>query len=349
MIPTFLLLVFIFSLNNCFAAYGTKLNLSEYVKKYGTTVPFTTQEGVAGGGLVPFALLSGTKPWPFQSDPKPITKPHLGMWWITLPSADLNWISTGFNFTVFDRIEFGFANNYINIDEPFVAKQVGLDLDTDMFDISTKIQLIKESTYIPSVSVGMIYKHTNFDTPESFKKMGGKLYSNNSGFDFYAVATKLVFIPLPLFFPLPNPPMENMDCLPVPLLLNFGVKSTKSAQFGVTGFGNDRDAVFFGSAELVIAPDIFLDWDFLKGSLIYFGGEYVEGYDTGSNVIDGINDKLKTDRMWDLNLIFDTGKNLSVILAYLNTGDNNLQSNLEKMDNPSSMGKGFVLSLQYQF
>ena len=335
-----------------FAQYGTGVNLHELVRYYPTTAPFVTIEGVGGGGLIPHAHLVNTPFWPFpESDLKPIRKPKLSFWWITLPDADLNWLSTGIATTLFDRLEIGFANNYVNIDEPYIAEQVGLDLDMDMFSVTSKLLLIKESTYIPAVSVGMMYKHTNLDTPEAFKEMGSSLYSNNSGFDFYAVASKIVFLPLPKILPTPYAPqiIQDADCIPLPLHLTFGVKSTKSASFGLNGFGNDRDAVFFGSAQLVIPPDMFLPWDFLKGSLLFIGAEYIEGYDAGHNTIDGIGDELKTDRQWDIHLVWDNCKNFSIILAYLDTGNNNLQSNLEAMENPSAQGEGFVLSLQYQF
>jgi len=58
---------------------------------------------------------------------------------------------------------------------------------------------------------------------------------------------------------------------------------------------------------------------------------------------------LKTDRQWDFHIAWDNGKNFGIIAAYLDTGDNNLQSKLEAMDNPSAQGDGFVLTLQFQF
>jgi len=273
-----------------FAEYGTGINVEELASHYPITAPYVTPEGVGGGGLVPHAHLVGTSHWPFpKSDMKPIGKPHLSFWWITLPDADLNWVSTGVATTLFNRLEVGFAHNYIDIDEPSVAEHVGLELDIDMFSLTSKLLLIEESTYIPAVSVGMMYKHTNLDTPELFKQMGSRLYSDNSGFDYYVVATKILFLPLPKLIPTPYAPaiIQNSKCLPLPILLDFGVKSTKSVGLGINGFGNDRDEVFFGSADLVIPPDMFIGWEFLKGSSLIIGAEYVDDYETGHNRIDG--------------------------------------------------------------
>lgn len=335
-----------------FAQYGTGVDLEELASYYPVTAPYVGLEGAGGGGLVPHAHLIGTSHWPFpKSDVKPIRKPKLSFWWVTLPDADLNWFSTGIATTLFNRLELGFSNNYVNIDEPYVAEQVGLDLDIDMFSVTSKLLLVEESTYIPAISVGMMYKHTNLDTPELFKEMGSSLYTNNSGFDFYAVASKVIFLPLPKLLPTPYAPaiIQEANCMPLPLLLNFGVKSTKAVGLGVNGFGNDRDAVFFGNAELIIPPGMFLPWDFLKGSSLIIGAEYLEGNDAGHNVVDGIGDELKTDRQWDFHIVWDNGKNFALILVYTDTGNNNLQSNLEAMENPSAEGEGFTLSFQYQF
>jgi hypothetical protein len=293
-------------------------------------------DGVAGGGLVPHAHLAGVPHWPYQEeDMRFIRKPQLGSWYIGLPSADLNWVMVGGNITFFDRLELGLAFNYINIDEPasVAVDQLGLDLDNNLVALSGKLLLVKESKWIPAISVGAIYKYTNFDNLELFEQEGEKMYSNNEGVDFFAVASKTFFIPLP-----------NMD-LPLPLFVNAGIKSTKGQQLGVVGFGNERDEVFFASTALLLPVDVLFPFISKKVGLFFLGFEYVDDVNVGENSLG----PMKTKRMWDVHLVYDTCKHLSFILAYLNTGSNNLQESVRNNVNPSGLGDGIALSVQYQF
>lgn len=263
-----------------------------------------------------------------------IRKPQLGSWYIGLPSADLNWVMVGGNTTFFDRLELGLAFNYINIDEPasVAVNELGLDSDNNLVALSGKLLLVKESKWIPAISVGAIYKYTNFDNL-AYEEQKIKMYSDNEGVDFFAVASKTFFIHLP-----------NME-LPLPLFLNAGIKSTKAQQLGIVGFGNERDEVFFASTALILPVDVLFPFISKKVGTLFLGFEYVDDVNVGKNAIG----TMKTRRMWDVHLVYDTCKNLSFILAYLNTGSNNLQKSIRNDENPSGLGDGVAFSIQYQF
>ena len=318
------------------SADARRLTPEEAAAPYPTTAPFTTTDGVAGGGLVPHAHLAGVPHWPYhEEDMEFIRKPQFGMWYIGLPKGDLNWFNFGGNVSVFDRLELGFAFNSVNIDEPasVAVDQLGLDLDNNVVALSGKLMLVKEKKWIPAISVGAIYKHTDFDNLDLFKQEGEKMYSNNDGVDFFAVASKTFFIPIP-----------NMD-LPLPLFVNAGIKSTKGQQLGVVGFGSERDEVFFGSTALLLPLDVIFPFVHKKSGIFILGFEYVDDIDVGMNSLG----PMKTKRMWDVHLVYDTCKDLSFILAYLNTGSNNLQESVRNNLNPSGLGDGIALSMQYQF
>jgi hypothetical protein len=306
----------------------------EAAKSYSITAPYTTTDGVAGGGLVPHAYLSGVSHWPNpEGNMKIVNKPRLATWYVSLPEADLNWFSIGGNITMFNRLELGFAENYINIDEPasIATSEMGLDLDNNLVALSSKLLLVKEEKWLPEISIGAVYKYTNFDNLEVFEHEGKEMYSNNKGIDFFGVASKMFFIPLPHM------------ALPLPLFMNAGVKSTKAQQLGVVGFGDERDEVFFGSTSILVPANII--FPFIKNGLFIFGFEYVDDVDVGMNSLG----PMKTNRQYDVHIVYDTNKNLAFILSYLNTGNSDFKKSVKNNLNSSGLGDGFTLSVQYKF
>lgn len=126
---------------------------------------------------------------------------------------------------------------------------------------------------------------------------------DDSGVDFYGVATKLI------------------TELPKPVLVSAGVLSTEGRVTGVFGFDSDRDTVGFANIDVLPIASLALGLEFKQGATF---------------------DKFENDNYWDAHAAWFATKNLSVIAAYVNAGDEDSTSKV-------GLGDGFVLSGQYAF
>ena len=126
---------------------------------------------------------------------------------------------------------------------------------------------------------------------------------DNSGIDYYLVGTKLV------------------KALPLPVVLSGGVISTKGRTLGVLGFDDDRKEVLFGNV------------DVLPLSNVAVGFEYREG---------AHYDDFKNADYWDTHVAWFVNPNLTLVAAYVYTGDSKSTSKV-------GLGDGAVLSIQYAF
>jgi hypothetical protein len=126
---------------------------------------------------------------------------------------------------------------------------------------------------------------------------------DNSGVDCYAVATKLI------------------KGLPAPVLLSGGLISTEGRTTGVLGFDDDRDEVWFGNIDVIPLENIA------------FGFEYKQGAKF---------DDFKNADYWDAHIAWFVNKNLTLVGAYVNAGDNESTSKV-------GLGDGVVFSIQYAF
>jgi len=126
---------------------------------------------------------------------------------------------------------------------------------------------------------------------------------DDSGTDLYVVVTKLI------------------TQLPKPVLVSGGILQTNGLATGVFGYDDKSDTVFFGNADLIVTNNLV------------FGVEYKEGAK--------FKDWKNAD-YWNAHLAYLANKNLSLVAAYLNAGD-------EKSTSKFGLGEGFVLSAQYSF
>ncbi|MFA5393368.1 MAG: DUF3034 family protein [Candidatus Ratteibacteria bacterium] len=126
---------------------------------------------------------------------------------------------------------------------------------------------------------------------------------DDSGTDGYLVVTKLI------------------TQLPKPVLISGGILQTSGRATGVFGYDDESDTVFFGNADIIVTNNLVL------------GVEYKQGAE--------FNDYKNAD-YWNAHLAYLANKNLSLIAAYLNAGD-------EKSTSKAGLGEGFVLSAQYSF
>jgi hypothetical protein len=126
---------------------------------------------------------------------------------------------------------------------------------------------------------------------------------DDSDFDFYLVATKLI------------------TQLPRPVLLSAGVRSTKGKVTGVFGFDKNRKETAFANLDLLVTDKIVVGYE----------------YEQGARFSD-----FKNADYWDAHVAWLVNKNLSLIAAYVNAGD-------QKSSKRVGLGDGVVLSAQYAF
>lgn len=189
----------------------------------------TQFEGSAGGGLVPWAVLSG-----YGTDSQ-----NGGTVFVTrIDTGDYALSAIGAAYTFRNRFEISYTR--LQFDFPQLQRQLSLPVGSFDHDIiGAKIRLGGDLIYSrgPQLALGLQFKRQlDFDIPRA---LGAQ---NNSGTDVYLSATKLF---------LAGVGGRN-------LLLNGTLRATTANQTGLLGFGGDRndnyDVVFEGSAVLQLNP-----------------------------------------------------------------------------------------------
>jgi hypothetical protein len=127
--------------------------------------------------------------------------------------------------------------------------------------------------------------------------------TKNSGADYYLVGTKLV------------------KALPLPVLLSGGVLSTEGQTLGVLGFNDDRKEVLFGNVDVLPLSNVAVGFEYRQGA------HY---------------DDFKNADYWDTHVAWFVNPNLTLVAAYVYTGDSKSTSKV-------GLGDGAVLSIQYAF
>lgn len=190
-------------------------------------------EGSAGGGIVPWAVLSGYG--------------QRGEWGGDLfgtyiKTDDFEITSAGISLAYNNRIEISLATQILGIDA--IAPALGLpDNELTQTIAGVKLRVFGDLIYgkLPQVSIGAQYKkNTDFDVAA----IAGA--NDDDGIDFYISATRLWLSGINGY----------------PLLVNTTFRSTKANQLGLLGFGGDLDGgrsiVFEGSAGLLLRRDLLL-------------------------------------------------------------------------------------------
>lgn len=266
--------------------------------------PLTNVEGVGGVALNPMAYVAN----PVKDGGSGllgngvVSKPQLGIWNVGLTETDINWTAMGGNISFYNRVELGYSHEFVDV-------QGVQNIDKD--NISLKVNLVKEGDFgvdlMPAISAGLIYKDTQFDKAS---------LRDHTGVDYYLVATKMI------------------PGLPVPVILNAGVLSTKGYVRGVLGFGNHRDLAFFGNIETILFKKFIVGW------------EYEQDADVGK-VVHGSNAKFGTHSMWEAHVAYMYDDNLMLVVSGAYTGDKNSVGPFE--EGQAAFGGAYVLSLQYAF
>lgn len=222
----------------CFLlSYMSSINAYEVGSRILATSGGTQVEGSAGGGIVPWAVLSGYS----QQDE---WGGEIFGTYVNTDDYDLSvaGVSVGIN----NRVEFSMATEILGIDS--IARPLGLpDNELQQFVVGVKLRLFGDLIYskLPQVSFGIQYKkNTDFDIPGL---VGAK---DDHGVDFYVSATKLWLAGIAGY----------------PLLLNTTVRSTKANQLGLLGFGGDlddsRSLLFEGSIGILLRRDLLLGFEY---------------------------------------------------------------------------------------
>jgi hypothetical protein len=240
------------------------------------TAGVTQVEGAGGGGLVPWALITGYG-----------TRDAIGgnVHATLVPLSDFTLETGGFALGLFDRVELSAARQAFDTGTTGIKLGLGNGFTFHQNVLGAKVKLYGDAVYdqdswIPQIAVGTQYK-TN-DQSAVIHAIGGQ---ESHGVDYYLAATKLF--------------------LGQSLLLNGTIRETKANQFGLLGFGGDKDnnysTEFEGSVVLLLNRQIAV------------GAEYRTkpdnlGFAREQNAADAF-------------LAFFVTKNFSATVAYVDLGD----------------------------
>ena len=194
-------------------------------------------EGEGGGGLAPWALITGYG----TRDGVGVTLHHT---YVGLPDYQL--ITPGIAVGLFDRLELSYAWQAFDTEATGAALGLGQGFTFHQNIFGAKLKLIGDAVYdqdswLPQIAIGL--QHKENDRGAVIAAVGGK---GSVGTDYYVAATKLF--------------------LAQSLLTNVTVRATKANQFGILGFGGDRHNSYTAQIEASAA--------YLVSRKLAFGGEF---------------------------------------------------------------------------
>ena len=239
-------------------------------------------EGAGGGGLTPWALITGYG-----------TRDGVGgnvhATFVALPDYQL--FSPGLSVGILDRLELSYAWQEFDTQATGAALGLGQGFKFHQNIFGAKLKLIGDAVYdqdswLPQIAIGL--QHKENDRGAVIAAVGGR---GAVGTDFYLAATKLF--------------------LAESLLVDVTLRETKANQFGILGFGGDRNnnysTQFEGSAAYLFSRDFAI------------GGEFR----TKPNNLS----VAKEDQAFDVFAAWFVNKNLSATIGYANLGNIVLHNN----------------------
>lgn len=233
-------------------------------------------EGAAGGGLTPWAVIGGYG-----------TRDQVGAsaFYTRVDVDDYALDSYGVLVGLYDRVELSVSRQ--KFDTQAIGGALGLGngftFTQDTFGVKVRVAgdaVLEQDSWLPQISVGAQYKKN--DQPGVLAFVGAR---DDSGVDYYLSATKLY--------------------LDKSLLLNGTVRLTRANQFGILGFGGDRNDDYEAQFEGSVA------W--LLNRHLAIGGEY----------------RMKPDNLgiaeendaWDVFVAWAPSKHVSLTVAYVDLGN----------------------------
>jgi len=201
------------------------------------TAGFSTLEGTGGGGLTPWAFISGygsERSW------------GANVYATDVPLRDVELRSFGGAVGALDRVEVSFARQQLEVFRGPLDK-VGVSLDV----VGAKVRLFGNAVYdqgswVPQVAVGAQYKrHGGIDdfAVADVRQLGA---IDKDGIDYYVSATKL--------------------SLANNFLINVTARATRANQLGLLGFGGDLQDGYTAQLETTFA--------YVLSRSFAIGGEY---------------------------------------------------------------------------
>jgi hypothetical protein len=184
-------------------------------------------EGAGGGGLVPWALITGY-------GTRDAIGANVHYTFDALPDFTLH--GAGASVGLYDRLELSYTHLWFNTGSTGAKLGLGAGYQFQLDVVGAKVRLFGDAVYdqdswLPQVAVGMQYKAS--ENSDIVHAVGAR---SADGVDFYISATKLL--------------------LAESLLVDATVRATKANQFGLLGFGGDRNdsytPQFEGSAALLL-------------------------------------------------------------------------------------------------
>jgi hypothetical protein len=181
-------------------------------------------EGEGGGGLTPWALISGYG-----------TRDGVGInihdTYVGL--SDYQLTSPGVAVGLFDRLELSYARQAFDTEATGAALGLGQGFTFHQNIFGAKLKLAGDAVYdqdswLPQIAIGL--QHKENDRGAVIAAVGGK---GSVGTDFYLAATKLF--------------------LAQSLLVDATLRETKANQFGILGFGGDRHNNYNAEIETSVA------------------------------------------------------------------------------------------------
>ena len=168
-------------------------------------------EGEGGGGLVPWALITG-----YGTDHGIGVTAHYT--YLSLPDDRL--FSPGVSVGLFDRLELSYAWSGFDTEATGAALGLGQGFTFHQNIFGAKLKLVGDAVYdqdswLPQIAIGLLHKEN--DRGAVIAAVGGK---SATGTDYYIAASKIF--------------------LAQSLLLDATLRMTKANQFGILGFGGDK-------------------------------------------------------------------------------------------------------------
>lgn len=251
------------------------------ITSFGAHAAVTNIDGQAGGGLVPWALLS--------------SGPTAAYTHINTQSLDVN--SLAINTSFANRVEVSYAHNMLNDSAPVLNAGGGLvGNSTDNVDnFGIKVKLNDMSDSMPQFAIGAVYKRASGNLANTLNTLLGV---NTSSTDVYGAVSKIVS-------------MGGKN-----VLLNGVLRATKANELGLLDFGGGS-ATPGASTSYKIEPE--LSAEIFVASNVIVGAEYrrqpnyaVAG--TGQATF------LSQSSAYDFNVVYVANSNFTLTAAYVNLG-----------------------------
>jgi hypothetical protein len=269
------------------------------------TAGFSDVEGAGGAGLVPLAFITG-----YGSKDSWGANAH----YTNYQPGDFELNAYGVSVGALDRVELSFTRHEL---EATGGALDGLGVEQDI--IGLKVKLFGDAVYLqdsllPQVSVGAQYKKNKGIKDAAGVGLAGLTSpvqlgaKDDSGTDYYLSATKIF--------------------LGQSIVVSATLRYTEANQFGLLGFGGNRDDGYSLQPEGVVA--------YLFARKAAAGVEYRS---RPHNLV--VDDE---DDAWDAFIAWTPTKNLSLVAAYVNLG-----SILAPVTHETDDQKGAYLSFQVGF